>query len=84
MTETPEPDDTFDDDEVQRILDECLAMDMAEWSQAVASACDEHPEHADELQLRFGALKSAGLVGDANESAGSPPFFNGSPAEVEP
>ena len=68
MTDTPEPDDTFDDDEVQGILDECLAADMAQWSQAVESACSEHPEHAAELRLRFGALKSAGLVGDFEES----------------
>jgi serine/threonine protein kinase len=84
VTKTSEPDDTFDDDKVQRILDECLATDMARWSQAVASACDEHPEHADELQLRFGALKSAGLVGDADESAGASRLFKGSRVELEP
>ena len=32
------------------------------------SACSEHPQHAAELRLRFGALKSAGLVGDFEES----------------
>lgn len=57
-----EPNDTSADDEAQRILDECLAQDMADWSQAVAEACRQHPEHAAALQLRFDALKSAGLV----------------------
>jgi serine/threonine protein kinase len=77
VTENPNPNDTSGDDQVQHILNECLAMEMGEWSQAVESACGEHPEHAGELRLRFEVLKSAGLVDDANEAADRPDATHG-------
>ncbi|MCK6445712.1 MAG: serine/threonine-protein kinase [Planctomycetes bacterium] len=62
--------DSFDaDDPVGSLLAECLELAPEQVLAAVETACREHPELADELRRRFGALRQVGLLATPAETS---------------
>lgn len=43
-------------DAIDRLLLECMEGPESTWSDAVAAACERHPEHAPVLRRRFAVL----------------------------
>ncbi len=48
-------------DEVEELLASCLEGPSEHWAQAFERACQEHPQHAEELQRRLRTLRELGI-----------------------